>query len=188
MIIGSRSRSLKIHLLQSRRDVHALAYHYQGVHGECSLTLRQDNDRIQVHFRDIVAQVVGKPRQPRGHFGKRADIGRRRAAHAGEDFRAFEIFQSAACFAHFIAGHYEEALASGQAATRIRPNYQLAMSMVAASAALAGQPEEARKAVERLLKLKPGLRVADAPHFQLMRRPQDIERWADALRRAGLPD
>ena len=96
--------------------------------------------------------------------------------------------QSAACFAHFIAGHYEEALASGQAAIRIRPNYQLAMSMFAASAALAGQPEEARKAVERLLKLKPGLRVAEARHFQVIRRPQDIERWADGLRKAGLPD
>ena len=48
--------------------------------------------------------------------------------------------------------------------------------------------EEARKAVERLLQLQPGLRVAEARLFQIISRPQDVERWADALRKAGLPE
>jgi hypothetical protein len=122
---------------------------------------------------------------------RRCEVGARpdRAGQAAQSQRPQDFsIQSAASFAQFIPGHYEEALASGQAAIRIRTNYQLATSMVAASAEPAGQPEEARKAVERLLKLKPGLKVAEVRHFQLMRRPQDIERWADALRRAGLPD
>jgi tetratricopeptide (TPR) repeat protein len=89
-------------------------------------------------------------------------------------------------FAHFIAGRYGEALACAQAAVRDLPNLLLANCLAAASAA--GQPAEARKALERLRRLNPSLRVADAGAVKLIYRPEDIARWTDALRKAGLPE
>jgi TolB-like protein/Tfp pilus assembly protein PilF len=96
--------------------------------------------------------------------------------------------QIAMAFAHFIAGRYGESLACAQAAVRVRPNLQVVNCLAAASAALAGQPAEARKAMERLLRLNPSLRVADTLVTRKIRRPDDIARWTDGLRQAGLPE
>ena len=95
---------------------------------------------------------------------------------------------SAMAFAHFIAARYGEALASAQTALRVRPNYQIAICLAAASAALAGQPAEAHKAMDRLRELNPDMRVADACLLQMIRRPEDIVRWTDALHQAGLSE
>jgi tetratricopeptide (TPR) repeat protein len=96
--------------------------------------------------------------------------------------------QTAMAFAHFIAGRYSESLACARAAVRLRPNLQVVNCLAAASAAQAGQPAEARKAVERLLRLNPSLRVADTFVTRRIRRPEDIARWTDGLRQAGLPE
>jgi adenylate cyclase len=109
---------------------------------------------------------------------------KRLSPHDPQDFS----IQTALAFAHFIAGRYAEALACAHAAVRDRPNYQLANCLAAASAALAGQPAEARKATERLRRLNPALRNADAGVIQMIRRPEDLARWTDALRKAGLTE
>jgi len=96
--------------------------------------------------------------------------------------------QLAMAFAHFIAGRYGESLACAQAVVRVRPNLQLVNCLAAASAALADQPAEARKAIERLLRLNPSLRVADTLITRRIRRPDDIARWTNGLRQAGLPE
>src|SRR5262245_61109099 len=96
--------------------------------------------------------------------------------------------QTAIAFTHFIAGRYVEAFACAQAAVRDRPNFQIGHCLAAASAALAGQPTEARKAMERLRRLSPNLRVAAAGVVKLFHRPEDLARWTDALRQAGLPE
>jgi TolB-like protein/Tfp pilus assembly protein PilF len=94
--------------------------------------------------------------------------------------------QTATAFAHFIAGRYGEALTCAQAATRNRPQMQIVHCLAAASAALAGRPDEARKAVERLRMLDPSVRLANARKIILIRRRDDLARWTDALRLAGL--
>jgi len=96
--------------------------------------------------------------------------------------------QLAMAFAHFIAGRYGESLACAQAAVRLRPNVQIANCLAATSAALGDQPAEARKAMERLLRLNPSLRVADTLVTRKIRRPEDIARWTNGLRQAGLPE
>jgi TolB-like protein/class 3 adenylate cyclase/Tfp pilus assembly protein PilF len=96
--------------------------------------------------------------------------------------------QAAMAFAHFIAGRYGEAFACAQVAARDRPNFLLVHCLAAASAALAGQPTEARKAMERLRRLDPNLRAADAGVVKSFHRPEDLARWTDALRQAGLPE
>ena len=78
--------------------------------------------------------------------------------------------------------------ASAQAAVRDRPGYQLANCILAANAAMAGQPGEARKAIDRVLKLTPGLRLADARFLQTIGHADDLSRWVEALRQAGLPE
>jgi TolB-like protein/lipopolysaccharide biosynthesis regulator YciM len=97
-------------------------------------------------------------------------------------------FHTAMSFAHFIAGRYGEALACAQAAVRDRPNFQVVHCLAAASAALAGQLADARKAMERLRRLSPNLRVADTGVVDVFHRPEDLARWTDALRKAGLPE
>jgi len=42
--------------------------------------------------------------------------------------------------------------------------------------------------MERVLKLNPNLRFADAGTIVTIHRPKDLARWTDALRQAGLPE
>jgi hypothetical protein len=62
-------------------------------------------------------------------------------------------------------------------------------SPAAASYALAGRPEEAQRAVARALELDPGMRVSNLKErIGWFRRPEDFAQYADALRKAGLPE
>jgi TolB-like protein len=108
---------------------------------------------------------------------------RRLSPHDPQDFS----IQAAMAFAHFIAARYEEGLASAQAAVRDRSVYRLAYCILAANAAMAGHSAEAKKAIDRVLKLSPNLRLGDAHTLQRIRQPEDIARWTEALRKAGLP-
>jgi tetratricopeptide (TPR) repeat protein len=109
---------------------------------------------------------------------------RRLSPHDPQDFS----IQTAMAFAHFIAARYEEGLASAQAAVRDRSVYRLAYCILAANAAMADQSAEAKKAIDRVLKPSPNLRLGDAHTLQRIRQPEDIARWAEALRKAGLPE
>jgi TolB-like protein len=55
--------------------------------------------------------------------------------------------QTAMASAHLAAGRYDEALSWAEMATRLKPNYLLANCVAAASAALSGRSEAARKAM-----------------------------------------
>jgi len=54
--------------------------------------------------------------------------------------------------------------------------------------ALAGRMEEAQNAVSRLRQLDPALRVSDLKEIIPLRRQQDFARYAEGLRKAGLPE
>jgi TolB-like protein/Tfp pilus assembly protein PilF len=90
--------------------------------------------------------------------------------------------------AHFFAGRYDEALSWAAMALREWPDYQTALRIAAASNALAGRLEEARNARERLQKLDPKLRISNLEdELGPYHRPQDIVRYVEGLREAGLP-
>ena len=95
-------------------------------------------------------------------------------------------FLVAVAFAHFVAGRYEEALSSAEASIRDRPDFPLPNLIAASSAALAGNFDSAKKAIERVRIIAPALRVSSVHQVQAMR-AQDLERWSDGLRKAGLP-
>ena len=99
------------------------------------------------------------------------------------------MMQNATAYAHFFAGRYDEASSWAGMALRDRPDFVDALRIAAASDALAGRLEQAHKALARLRQVDPALRVSNlrdrlGPH----RRPEDVARYEEGLRKAGLPD
>jgi TolB-like protein len=91
-------------------------------------------------------------------------------------------------FAHFLAGRYDEASSWAQRALHEQPNYPAANRILAASHALAGQLMEAQQAMARLRELDPALRVSNLTEVFPLRRPEDLAKFTDGLRKAGLPE
>jgi hypothetical protein len=60
--------------------------------------------------------------------------------------------------------------------------------MAAASHALAGRLDRAHNAMARLREIDPTLRVSDIRHMFPFRRPEDLARYEEGLRKAGLPE
>jgi len=90
-------------------------------------------------------------------------------------------------FAHFLAGRYHEAIGWANSALREQPNNPAANRVLAASNALAGHLSEAHEAMAHMRELDPSLRVSNLGEvFPL--RPDDLAKFAEGLRKAGLPD
>jgi tetratricopeptide (TPR) repeat protein len=96
--------------------------------------------------------------------------------------------QTGIALAYFVAGRYDEACSWAQKALREKPNYTSALRIVAASSALAGRLEEARHAAEHLHQMDPKLRVSNLRDRLPFRRPDDLARYEEGLRSAGLPE
>jgi TolB-like protein/class 3 adenylate cyclase len=91
--------------------------------------------------------------------------------------------------AHFLVGRYDEAASWAAMALQDNPDYQPGLRMAAASNAMAGRPEQAHKAVARLRQLNPALRVSSLKDVRgPYRRAEDLSRYEEGLRRAGLPE
>ncbi|POR52624.1 winged helix-turn-helix domain-containing protein [Bosea psychrotolerans] len=88
--------------------------------------------------------------------------------------------------AHFVAGDFDSAAAWAEKAAGNLPSLLVAAALMAASHALAGRPDEARQAMERLHALDPSMRIAKLRDWLPIHRPDDLARFADGLRLAGL--
>jgi adenylate cyclase len=97
--------------------------------------------------------------------------------------------QEGMAHAHFFAGRCDEALSWAKMALRELPASHTALRICAASCALAGRDEEAKRMMARLLEIDPALRISN---FQNVlgpyRKPEHPAKYADALRKAGLPE
>ena len=91
-------------------------------------------------------------------------------------------------FAHLLAGRFDDACLWAEKAFYEEPNYLPAAAVTAASHALAGRPEEARQAMERLRQIDPALRISNLKDWFPIRRPEHFSIWAEGLRKAGLPE
>jgi TolB-like protein/class 3 adenylate cyclase len=96
--------------------------------------------------------------------------------------------RSGTAYAHFFLGRYDEAVSGAAMALRDNPDYQPGLRIAAASNAMAGRPEQAQKAVARLRQLNPALRVSTLENVWGPWRAEDLSRYEEALRRAGLPE
>jgi TolB-like protein/Tfp pilus assembly protein PilF len=91
-------------------------------------------------------------------------------------------------FAHFFAGRYDEAWSSADKAARGEPRFLPAIRIAAASSALAGRLEDAQNFMTRLRQVDPTFRVSHVRAASTLRRPDDRMRFAQGLRKAGLPE
>jgi TolB-like protein len=97
--------------------------------------------------------------------------------------------QTGTGLAHFLAGRYEDAVSWSEKAFLSDPSYVLSSALVlAASSALAGRLEEARRAVQRVREVDPALSVAKLLGYFPIRQPEQQAKWAEGLRKAGLPE
>jgi len=99
--------------------------------------------------------------------------------------------QFATALAHFSARRYDEASSWAERSLRER-FYRNTLSLFAASSALAGRLEEAHTAIARGLQGEPALlgtfRISDLKDRLPFRRPDDLARYEDGLRKVGLPE
>ena len=96
--------------------------------------------------------------------------------------------QAGTAFAHLLAGRYDEALFWTDKALWEHTNYVTPLRLAAASSALAGRLAEAQKSMARLRELDPEFRVTHVKNWVPLRRPEDLARLEDGLRKAGLPE
>jgi Flp pilus assembly protein TadD len=100
-----------------------------------------------------------------------------------------EVFnaQMALAQAHLFIGRHDEASSWVEKAVREKPNHVAALALAASCHALAGRLEQAQKAIVRLRQLDPSWRISKLRDKVVFRRPEDVARIAEGLRRAGLP-
>jgi adenylate cyclase len=91
-------------------------------------------------------------------------------------------------WSHFFAGRSDEALSWAERALRESPNCKPALRISAASQALLGRMEDARLTIGRMSQIDSEFRVRDLTKVAPFRRPDDLARFEEALRKAGLPD
>jgi len=97
--------------------------------------------------------------------------------------------RSGTAYAHFLSGRYDEASSWAAMALQDNPDYQPALRQAAASNAIAGRLEQAQKAMARLRQLNPALRISNLKDvLGPYQRAEDFARYAEGLRRAGLPE
>jgi len=99
------------------------------------------------------------------------------------------FMQSGIAHAHFFASRYDEALTWAKMALRGLPDFHGSLRIAAASCALAGRDDEAKRLIARLLEIDPALRISNLNNILgPYRHPEHLAKYADALRKAGLPE
>ena len=96
--------------------------------------------------------------------------------------------QAGMAMAHLLARRFGDASAWAERALGDLPSFLLAVGILAASAALDGRMEEARRAMRQFRELDPASRISKLDDWVLLRRPEDRATLALGLQRAGLPE
>ena len=98
------------------------------------------------------------------------------------------IMQSAISAAHFFTGRYAEALSWAETSLREHPGYIPSTAVAAAAGALVGNHAAAGRAMARLRQLMPDLCISNLRDLWPVRRAEDFDRWAEGMRKAGMPE
>ena len=96
--------------------------------------------------------------------------------------------QAGTAMAHLLAGRFDIASSWAEKAYRELPSFLMVVAVIAASHALAGRADEARRAMLHMRKLDPSLRLASLKDWLPLQRPEHLVTFADGLRKAGLPE
>ena len=91
--------------------------------------------------------------------------------------------------AYFTAGRYEDAIATiNQRYADFARSGTPPLGTLAAAYAATGQDEKARAAMKTFLGKHPGRTIANYRYPRLYKRKEDLDRYLDLLRKAGMPE
>ncbi len=96
--------------------------------------------------------------------------------------------QAGIAMAHLFAGRVDEASAWAEKAYVNLPTFVMAVAVIAATRALAGRDEDARRAMDQMRELDPTLRLSNLKDWLPIHRPEHLSIFAEGLRKAGLPE
>jgi tetratricopeptide (TPR) repeat protein len=96
------------------------------------------------------------------------------------------MFDTALIMPHLMRGDYASAIEVGRRAAEINPLFSSAYKGYLSALGMIDRPREAGEVLEKLLRLEPGFTVEEAVLRSPLSRPEDIARYAEGLRRAGL--
>ena len=95
---------------------------------------------------------------------------------------------AAKSIAAFVVKKYDEGVEFGLLATKMTPGYFGTHRALAANLSELGRKQEAKTSVQMLLRLFPGMNNGLLRKIMPFKNPQDMQRFCDALARAGLPE
>jgi len=98
------------------------------------------------------------------------------------------IFYTNAGIAEFVAGRYPEAIAWLQKARRENSRFFACRRTLATVLGLEGNVEAAREVAQELLAVDPNFSITQFASWYPLRRPDDLKRYVEGLRIAGLPE
>ncbi|NIM98214.1 MAG: tetratricopeptide repeat protein [candidate division Zixibacteria bacterium] len=90
--------------------------------------------------------------------------------------------------AAFAVERYDEAREWGVKTVRENPQFPGGYRLLAASYGQLDRKKEAQTALKEVLRLLPGMTIEDVRKQVPFKKPNDLERYLDGLRKAGLPD
>jgi TolB-like protein len=96
--------------------------------------------------------------------------------------------QAGIAMAHLFAGRIEMASVWAERSYSNLPSFLMVVALIAATRALSGRHEDAKRAIAQLRKLDPALRVSNVTHWLPISRPEHLSIFADGLRKAGLAE
>jgi TolB-like protein/tetratricopeptide (TPR) repeat protein len=96
--------------------------------------------------------------------------------------------QAGTAMAHLLAGRFDIASSWAEKALRELPSFLIVAGIIAASHALTGRIDDARRAMQHMRQLDPALRISNLKDWLPLQRPEHLATFADGLRKAGLPE
>jgi TolB-like protein len=96
--------------------------------------------------------------------------------------------QTGTAMAHMFARRFDVACAWAEKARTELPNILRVSAFSAASYALAGRMDEARRAMEHVRRIDATFRISNVKDWVVLRRPEDLATFVEGLRQAGLPE
>jgi TolB-like protein/class 3 adenylate cyclase len=165
------SSQIAVARLHQARGAYSLAEYHYGK----ALELNRNSALLMAGFGDLYI-TLGEPERALGYF---------RDARTLDPFFEPSWLWPIIGVAHFMARQYDEALAALERSTEAPYWAHLYM---AASHAMLGHDERARRHAADTLRLKPDFTISSAIERQPLRRDSDRAHLLEAFRKAGLPE
>lgn len=96
--------------------------------------------------------------------------------------------QAGMAMAHLFAGRTDAASTWAERSYGNLPSFLMVVALIAATRALCGRQEDARRAMDEVRKLDPELRISNVTSWLPISRPEHLSIFTDGLRTAGLAD